>query len=115
MELSGTGDRRCWRLAIGVLAALCAVSPARAQTETAEPPPPTAEPPPALSIRAVEPEPRPRFSAGRLLKDLVYGVTWDRARLPLNVSLRGNDQSPFSVRLSLSRRNFSGATLRFRF
>jgi hypothetical protein len=68
-----------------------------------------------LRIRAVEADTRPRFSVGRLLRDVAFGVTWDRARLPLNVSLRGNEQSPSSVRLTLSRRNFSGVTLRLRF
>ncbi len=58
---------------------------------------------------------RVRFSLGRLLRDAALGVTWDRARLPLSASVYGNTNDPVSVRLTLSRRDFSGATLRFRF
>ena len=59
--------------------------------------------------------PRIRFSLGSLLRDAALGVTWDRARLPLHVSLYGSQDKPVSVRLTLSRRDFNGATVRFRF
>ncbi len=56
-----------------------------------------------------------RLPLQKMLKDLVYGVSWDRARLPLQVSLFGNSQKSTSLGLTLSRRDFSGATLRVRF
>ena len=111
---------------LGVFGLCCAALPVRAQESPAPETLPAAvettssgeaAAPPA--IRAADngsgKNARVRFSLGRLLRDLTFGVAWDRARIPFNTALRGNAQDPVSIKLTLSRRDFSGVTMRLRF
>nr|CAA9293089.1 hypothetical protein AVDCRST_MAG63-4518 [uncultured Armatimonadetes bacterium] len=111
---------------LGLFGLCCAALPGRAQESSVPEAPPAASEPAADAETAEAPairaadngsgkNARIRFSLGRLLRDLTFGVAWDRARIPFNTSLRGNGQDPVSIKLTLSRRDFSGVTMRLRF
>lgn len=74
----------------------------------------------AASIQASDEGPgggnlRRRLPLERMLRDILFGVAWDRTRLPLRASLYGNESKTFAIQMSLSRHNFSGVTLRLKF
>ena len=95
----------------GVLCACCAAAlPTRAQELPAEEAP--AQPAPIRSTRSGG---GGRLPLEKMVRDALFGISWSRVRLPMNVALHGNPRDDFSIRLTLSRRDFSGATFQFRF